>query len=99
MGKTNFPDGITDAGEATARVTETVTLAEAKATIATGLASVTGAHVTLGAIAKGETEAFTASATPSETAGSVEIEVLDVSGEPAEGEVPVTVTAFGTAAD
>lgn len=96
MGRTNFPNGITDGGQAEARVTEKVTLAEGAATVATGLDAVTGAVVTLHAVEKGEGKPFTASATPGEAAGDVDITVLDVAGDAASGEVTVTVVAYGT---
>ena len=69
-----------------------------KATIATGLDSVTAAVASLDTIEAGEKKPFVVSAKPSATTGAVDVVVRGSTGVEADVEEFMTVIAWGTKA-
>jgi hypothetical protein len=95
MDRTNFPDGITDAGQARVAGRTSVT---GSATIATGLdKGVTGALASLEEVSVTAGHGFVVSAKASITAGSIDVAVAQVGGTAATVAVQVNWLAYGPA--
>lgn len=92
MSRTNFPNGITD--KAQARVGGR-TEVKGKATIPTGLKTVTGVVASLEALSVTAKHGYAVSAAPSGTAGSIDVVVEDTTGAEATTAVFVGWFAVG----
>jgi hypothetical protein len=91
---TAFPNGVSDEGQTRRNGRTSVT---GKATIPTGLDTVTGAVASLEAINAASKKGFVVSAVASATVGAVDVVVSDTTGAEANAAVFVAWMAYGPA--